>query len=70
MITKENALQIAQENAGVYYRDLSVYDVEIKLVEGNWQVDYEFRDENIDGGGPHYLISGTTGEIISFRFEQ
>ena len=70
MIDKERALEIAQENAGRFYRDLSVYDVLIRLEGNNWHVDYILKDKNLDGGGPHYIISATTGEIADMRLEQ
>ena len=70
MIDKDKALRIAQKNAALIYRDLSVYEVKAKLEGDKWYVDYEFKDKNIDGGGPHYVISAKTGEIISFRYEQ
>ena len=70
MITKEKALEIAQSNAKNVYRDLSIYEVIAVQEEGNWKIDYELLDENSLGGGPHYLISGETGEIISSRYEQ
>jgi uncharacterized membrane protein YkoI len=70
MIDKEKAFQIAQQNASQVYRDISVYDVEIKLDEGKWYLDYILKDKNLDGGGPHYIISAKTGEILSFLYEQ
>jgi hypothetical protein len=70
MIDKKRALEIAQENAGKIYRDLSVYDVLIKLQDSNWHVDYILKDKHLDGGGPHYVISAETGEIVDMRFEQ
>ena len=70
MIDKNKALEIADENAGKFYRDLSVYDVLIRLEDNNWHVDYILKDKNLDGGGPHYIISAATGEISDMRFEQ
>jgi len=70
MIDKEKALEIAKENAGRFYRDLSVYDVLIRLEGDNWHIDYILKDKNFDGGGPHYIISAETGEIVEMRFEQ
>jgi len=70
MIDKNKALEIADENAGRFYRDLSVYDVLIRLEDNNWHVDYILKDKNLDGGGPHYIISAATGEISDMRFEQ
>jgi hypothetical protein len=70
MIDKNKALQIADENAGKFYRDLSVYMVNIELNNNKWHVDYILKDKNLDGGGPHYIISAETGEILEIRFEQ
>jgi hypothetical protein len=49
---------------------LSVYDVLVQLRDNNWHVDYILKDKNLDGGGPHYIISAATGEITDMRFEQ
>ncbi|MFC1603743.1 hypothetical protein ACFL5F_01830 [Planctomycetota bacterium] len=70
MIDKERVLEIAREHAAQAYRDLSVYEVTARLEGDTWYIDYEFRDKNIDGGGPHYVISAESGEILSCRFEQ
>jgi len=70
MIDRNKALKIADENVGRFYRDLSVYDVLIRLEDNNWHVDYILKDKNLDGGGPHYIISAATGEISDMRFEQ
>ena len=69
-VDKQEALKIANTDASRQYRDLSVYDIMIELDNGNWKVDYELKDKNSQGGGPHYVISATTGEIISRRYEQ
>jgi hypothetical protein len=69
-ISEKEALAIAEENARRIYRDLSIYRVDAKLVEGDWHVDYELPDSTMVGGGPHYVISAETGEIKSFRYEQ
>jgi hypothetical protein len=70
MINREEALKIAGQNAALYYNDLSVYIVTIQWIGPNWKVDYDLKDTSLDGGGPHYLISGGTGEIIESRFFQ
>jgi hypothetical protein len=69
-ITEKDALAIADENARRIYRDLSIYHVDAKLVDGDWHVDYELSDPQMVGGGPHYVISGESGEIKTFRYEQ
>lgn len=69
-ISREDALKIANEDAKRSYRDLSIYTVESVLKEGKWYVDYNLSNTQMVGGGPHYVISAETGEIISFRYEQ
>lgn len=69
-ITQEKALEIAKADAIVAYHDLSPYKVEIQAEGDNWKVDYELKDENSLGGGPHYVIDGKSGEIVSRRYEQ
>ena len=70
MITEEKALEVAQQDAQNAYQDLSIYKVERRIEDGNWIVEYHLKDPNALGGGPHYVISGETGEIISFRYYQ
>jgi hypothetical protein len=70
MIDEKKALQVAREDALKAYRDLTCYEVKAVLTDDNWHVDYELKDPSSVGGGPHYIISGSTGEIISKRYEQ
>ncbi len=69
-VDRHEALQIADDDARKQYRDLSVYDVMIELENENWRIDYELKDAESQGGGPHYLVSSDTGEIVSRRYEQ
>jgi hypothetical protein len=69
-VDKNQALNIARQDALSVYRDLDYYEVTIELHEGSWKVDYELKDREALGGGPHYIISGNTGEILSKRYEQ
>lgn len=70
VIDKKMALRIAAKDAAKMYRDLSPYRVSAELKDGNWRVDYELKDPSFVGGGPHYLISGETGNIMLYRYEQ
>lgn len=67
---REDALKTAHDDAVTQYRDLSGYDVRITLDGPNWQVDYELKDKQSQGGGPRYLISRETGQIVSRRYWQ
>jgi hypothetical protein len=69
-IDEEQALEIARRDASLAYRDLDAYDVRSELRGGNWSVDYQLRDKQAQGGGPHYVISAQTGAILSKRYEQ
>jgi hypothetical protein len=69
-VSEQQALEIAQKDAKSAYRDLSIYKVTAHLEGDRWVVDYELKDEGMLGGGPHYIISAETGEILSRRYEQ
>ncbi|AFZ25540.1 hypothetical protein Cylst_3390 [Cylindrospermum stagnale PCC 7417] len=69
-IAKEQALAIAEKDASAVYRDISLYKVKTELKQNNWYIDYDLINQELQGGGPHYIISGSTGEIISKRYEQ
>ena len=70
MISEARAREIAAEEAAQAYRDLSVYTVSARLEDGRWHVDYDLTDETLLGGGPHFVIDGETGKIVSRRYEQ
>ena len=70
MISKEEALRIAHQDASQIYQDLSIYDVTATSEDGNWHVSYLLADPRLVGGGPDYVIDGETGKILSFRYGQ
>ena len=69
-ISCDEALRIARTDAETAYRDLSIYRIAISLEENGWLVDYELKDPELQGGGPHYVIDARTGVILSKRYEQ
>ena len=69
-LTAERALGIAQADAVQVYRDLSLYRIRLELEPDGWHVDYELKDLQLKGGGPHYVIDRFTGAILSRRYEQ
>ena len=69
-IDEAAARAIANEDARQVYRDLGIYRIKAELKDGNWHVDYELEGEAMAGGGPHYVISGSTGAILGRRYEQ
>lgn len=42
----------------------------MSLEDDGWHIDYELKDANVNGGGPHYIIHPLSGAIISKRYEQ
>ena len=70
MIDEQRAREIAAAEAAQAYRDLSIYTVSARLEDGSWYVDYDLTDETLLGGGPHFVISGETGEIVGRRYDQ
>ena len=69
-VDEQQALEIARGDASRAYGDLSGFRVRIEQRDSNWVVDFEPIDPAAQGGGPHYVISGETGEILSKRYEQ
>jgi hypothetical protein len=70
VIDEQTARAVAAEAAAEAYRDLSGYTVSARLADGLWYVDYDLTDETLLGGGPHFVIDATTGEITARRYEQ
>jgi uncharacterized membrane protein YkoI len=69
-ITSDEALKIARLDAEKAYRDLSPYRVHLELDDDCWHVDYELKNRQSNGGGPHYVIDAQTGAIRKKRYEQ
>jgi hypothetical protein len=63
-------LRIAQQDASNAYRDLSRYRITLVLAEDGWHVDYDVAKPLVAGGGPHYVIDATTGDILHKTYEQ
>ena len=66
----DQILSIAQQDAIGAYRDLSAFRILLVLEADGWHVDYDLKDPNLFGGGPHYVIDPQTGAILSKRYEQ
>ena len=69
-ISCDQALRIARTDAESAYRDLSIYRIAISLEGNGWLVDYELKNLELQGGGPHYVIDARTGAILSKRYDQ
>jgi hypothetical protein len=57
-------------NAERVYFDLILYRISISREDDGWRADYELKDPDLNGGGPHYLIDADSGEIVSHRYDQ
>jgi hypothetical protein len=69
-IPASRALGEAESDALRAYRDLSPFRVEVRLEDDGWHIDYELKDPQLQGGGPHYVIDATDGRIVRKRYEQ
>jgi hypothetical protein len=69
-IPASRALGEAESDALRAYRDLSPFRVEIRLEDDGWHIDYELKDPQLQGGGPHYVVDAADGRIIRKRYEQ
>jgi hypothetical protein len=70
LLSADAALRLARLDAEQKYRDLTAYRIAIVFEDDHWRIDYEMRDPNVQGGGPHYLIDAVTGAIHSKRYGQ
>jgi hypothetical protein len=69
-VTSDEALRIARSDAERVYRELHLYAITLRLEQDGWHVDFDFKDETAQSGGPHYVIDATTGHIAWKRYEQ
>ena len=46
------------------------YRATISLEPDGWHVDYELKDPDVQGGGPHYVIDPGDGSILTRQYEQ
>lgn len=72
MIKATEALSVAETDAVTVYRDLTRHRIELRFEDDSWHVEYWFRGTGRfhTGGGPHYVIDATTGQIISKKYYQ
>lgn len=69
-ISSDRALAIAQADATTVYANLTRYRIEVELEPDGWHIAYRLRERRVAGGGPHYVIDATTGEILSKKYYQ
>ncbi len=69
-LSSDQVLRIARLDAEQAYRDLTPYCICITQEPDGWHVDYLLKDQNLNGGGPHYLINPLTGDIVAKKYEQ
>ena len=69
-VTSDQAVRIARLDAEKAYRDLTPFFIHVELDDDGWHVDYELKNRQSNGGGPHYVIDAQTGVIRTKRYEQ
>jgi hypothetical protein len=67
ILASDQALHVARLDAEIAYGDLSGYRVTVILESDGWHIDYELKDSTLEGGGPHYVIDPSRGDILSKR---
>jgi hypothetical protein len=70
LCSSDQALQCARLDGEKVYGDLNLYRISIMLEPDGWHIDYDLKDQTLDGGGPHYVIDASSGNILSKRYEQ
>ena len=73
VISLDEVLARAEADAIRAYQDLDNLRREVRLEDGKWFVEYRLdfpAGMRVAGGGPHYVIDATTGEIISKKYYQ
>jgi hypothetical protein len=70
ILPRAEILAVARFDAERAYGDLSPYRITLVLEGDGWHVDYDLKNPQMNGGGPHYLIDPHTGAIVSKRYEQ
>ena len=72
-IEVHEALAICHADGLLAYEQLHHYEIEIFLEKDGWHIEYGIRQRNgsrVAGGGPHYVVDATTGEILSKKYYQ
>ena len=73
IVEVHEALAICQADGSLAYGCLHHYEIEIYLEKDGWHVNYGIKQRNgsrVAGGGPHYIVDATTGEILSKKYYQ
>jgi hypothetical protein len=69
-LSSDEVLRVARQDAEAVYGDLTGYRITLVPQPDGWHVDYDLVEPLVAGGGPHYVIDGWTGVIVSKRYEQ
>jgi hypothetical protein len=69
-VSADQALLTARLDAERAYRDLGGFRITLSLEPDGWHIDYELKDSNLNGGGPHYVIDSANGTILHKRYEE
>jgi hypothetical protein len=69
-VTAPEILRIAYQDAESAYGDLTEYRITLTPQDQGWHVDFELKNPRLNGGGPHYIIDPTSGQIVWKKYEQ
>ncbi len=71
-ISRQQAIVIAEADAVPMYGLARLNSLMLKAVlhEDGWHIEYQQWRPRHTGGGPHYVIDATTGDIVSKKYYQ
>jgi len=68
-VDRRQAIAIARKDSRKAYRSLTMYQVVVCELSSAWVVVFS-PEAKLDGGGPEYVISKRTGDILDKRYYQ
>jgi hypothetical protein len=70
LLTCDEALRIAREDAEKVYHDLARFHISLFLEPDGWHIEYRGSKPFVAGGGPHYVVDAVAGAIVSKKYYQ
>ena len=70
VLTCDQVLRIARLDAEKAYGDLSPFRISLVQEADGWHVEYELKNPDWNGGGPHYVIDAESGAILKKVYYQ
>jgi hypothetical protein len=69
-VSSDQALHVARLDAEAAYGNLDAFRITIAREADGWHIDFDLKDPDRDGGGPHYAVDAESGRIVAQRYAQ